>query len=161
MVKSTLAVDTLTIQLQRSLALLEDRYRELCEIGNQWSESWAAEKAALQQQISTLGASLREAQAARDEQAAQLEGFEEELSMLRSELDAFAKSKATTELIAADLQHQLTVQTSALQDAQAARNLQAEQLKNLASELTTLKHQHETLVDRIQHLRHLARLAST
>jgi hypothetical protein len=49
MLESILAVDSLAIQ--RSLTILEDRYRELREIGQKRFAAWEVEKTALQQQL--------------------------------------------------------------------------------------------------------------
>lgn len=144
-------MDSLTIQ--RSLTILEDRYHELRKIGEKWSESWAAERADLQQQLTTQAATLQEAQAAQDEQAAKLMGLEAELRTLRSEHDAATEGKTKAEAIAADLQNQLTTQAASLQKAQASQDLQFAQLMGVEAELTKLKRQRESLLTGIQRIR--------
>ena len=49
MAESILALDSLAIQ--RSLTILEDRYRELREIGKKRFEAWEKESADLKQQL--------------------------------------------------------------------------------------------------------------
>jgi chromosome segregation ATPase len=154
-VKSILAVESLTIQ--RSLTILEDRYRELRKIGERWSESWAAERADLLQQLTAQAVSLQEVQAAQDEQAAKMKGLEAELSRLKSERDAFAEGKCEAEAIAAGLQNEIAAQAASLQELLAARDLQTAQLMGLETDLNMLKHQRENLLTGLQRLRQAAR----
>lgn len=146
-----------SLNIQRSLTILEDRYRELRKIGEKWSESWAAERADLRQQLTAQAASLQEAQAARDEQAAKMKGLEAELSRLKSERDAFAEGKGEAEAIAAGLQNEITAQAATFQELLAARDLQAAQLMGLETDLNMLKHQRESLLNGLQRLRQAAR----
>ncbi|MBD1194710.1 hypothetical protein, partial [Vulcanococcus sp. Clear-D1] len=76
MVKSILAVDSLAIQ--RSLTLLEDRYRELREIGQKRFEVWEAESADLKQQLAAQSAQAAEVKQARDQQAERVKALETE-----------------------------------------------------------------------------------
>ena len=56
--ESITALDSLAIQ--RSLTLLEDRYRELREIGEKRHQTWEHEKADLQQQLSNKDSALQD-----------------------------------------------------------------------------------------------------
>ena len=83
MLQSILAVDSLAIQ--RSLTILEDRYRELREIGEKRFEAWGKETADLTQQLAAQSETLQQAQHARDEQAAKLQGLQTELAALKDQ----------------------------------------------------------------------------
>ena len=156
--KSIFFVDTLAIQ--RCLALLEDRYRELRETGEKWSEAWAAERANLEQQLSAQAASLHDAQTAREEQAVKLKDFELELRTLKSECDRVAEGKAIAESISAGLQDQLFAQAASLQEVLAARDILAAQMLVFETELNTLKQQRQSLLAGFQRLRQAASSAS-
>ena len=64
MLQSILAVDSLAIQ--RSLTILEDRYRELREIGEKRFEAWEKEKRELKQQLSAQAETLQQLEALAD-----------------------------------------------------------------------------------------------
>ena len=81
MLKSILAVDSLAIQ--RSLTILEDRYRELLQIGERRFEAWEGETTELKQQLADQSEKLQQAQKARDEQIARVKGLEAELIKLK------------------------------------------------------------------------------
>jgi chromosome segregation ATPase len=156
--KSILFVDTLAIQ--RCLALLEDRYRELRESGEKWSEAWASERAHLQQQLSAQEVSLHDAQTAREEHAIKMKEYELELSTLKREYDQVAEGKAIADTLSTVLQDQLTAQAASLQEVMAARDILAGQMMVLETELNTLKQQRESLLTGLQRLRQAASPAS-
>jgi len=81
-------VDTLAIQ--RSSTILEDRYRELREIGEKRFEAWEQEKVKLKEQLSAQAEALQQSQTAHDEQAARATSLEAELAALQAERDAAA-----------------------------------------------------------------------
>jgi uncharacterized coiled-coil DUF342 family protein len=85
MAERILAVDSLAIQ--RSLTILEDRYRELRKIGEKRFEAWEKESADLKQQLTAQADSLQQAQTARDEQTAKVKGLEGELATLKAQRD--------------------------------------------------------------------------
>jgi len=85
MLKSIIAVDSLAIQ--RSLTILEDRYRELREIGEKRFEAWQNEEAELQKQLAAKAETLQQAQTSRDELAARVQGLEGEVAGLKVERD--------------------------------------------------------------------------
>ena len=60
MYQSILAVDSLAIQ--RSLTILEDRYRELREIGEKRFESWEKEKLEARQMVAEMKQQVEEAE---------------------------------------------------------------------------------------------------
>ena len=72
-----------SLAIQRSLTILEDRYRELREIGEKRFESLEKEKAELKQQLSSQAEALQQAQQTRDEQAAQIQALGNELAQLQ------------------------------------------------------------------------------
>ena len=55
-----------SLAIQRCLTILEDRYRELREIGKKRFEASEKEKAELTQQLATQSETLQEAENARD-----------------------------------------------------------------------------------------------
>jgi SMC interacting uncharacterized protein involved in chromosome segregation len=72
-----------SLALQRSLSILEDRYRELREIGQKHFEAWDAETGTLKQQIAGQGEML-------DQFRTELEQKEQELVAAKAERDALA-----------------------------------------------------------------------
>jgi len=129
MLKSILAVNSLAIQ--RSLTILEDRYRELREIGEKHFEALDSEKADLKQQLAAQAETLQQTQKARDEQAAKLDSLEANLVSLKDERDAAAKEKAAAQQSATELMQQLTALAETLQQAQKACDELAERLQGL------------------------------
>ena len=85
MPESILAVDSLAIQ--RCLTVLEDRYRELQEIGERRSEAWKKEDAELKQQLAVQAETLQQTQTARDALTARVQGLEGDLAALKAERD--------------------------------------------------------------------------
>jgi chromosome segregation ATPase len=154
MVKSILAVDSLAIQ--RSLTLLEDRYRELREIGQKRFEAWETEKAELKQQLTAQAETLLQTQTARDEQTARLKSLEGELASLKVERDVATKEKAAAQQSATELKQQLTAQAETLLQTQTARDEQTARLKSLEGELATLNTQQNSVTAGLQRLRHLS-----
>ena len=118
MVKSILAVDSLAIQ--RSLTLLEDRYRELREIGQKRFEGWEAEISELKQQLAEQSAQAAEAKQACDQQAERVKALEAE---------TVEAAQATEEL-----KHQLSEQAKQLREEQQGREEKAERVKALEAE---------------------------
>ena len=88
MLQSILAVDSLAIQ--RSLTILEDRYRELREIGEKRFEAWEKESAHLKQQLTAQAETLQQAQKARDDHAAKLKTLEGDLVTLNTQQSSVA-----------------------------------------------------------------------
>jgi len=113
MLQSITAVDTLAIQ--RSLTILEDRYRE---IGEKRFEAWEQEKGKLKEQLSAQAEALQQLQTAHDEQAARANRLEAELAALQAERDAAAQEKAAAQQSATELKEQLSAQAEALQQTQ-------------------------------------------
>ena len=103
MTKSDPSVENLA--LQRSLTILEDRYRELREIGQKRFEVWDHEIAELKQQLDALNAQLQEAKQAGDQQAERVKALEGE--------------KAAAAMRAEELKQQLDAQGEALERLQA------------------------------------------
>jgi len=159
MLKSILAVDSLAIQ--RSLTILEDRYRELLQIGERRFEAWEGETTELKQQLADQSEKLQQAQKARDEQIARVKGLEAELAKLTDERDAAASDKTAVLQSAAELKQQLADQSEKLQQAQKARDEQIARVKGLEAELIKLKMDREGIVAGLQRLRHAARGAAT
>ena len=81
---------------------------------------------------------LQQAEQARDEQAARLQGLEGELAKLKGDRDAADQEKATAQQSTADLNQQLVAQAETLQQTQQARDEQAARVKDLESELSAL-----------------------
>jgi chromosome segregation ATPase len=157
MLKSILAVDSLAIQC--SLTILEERYRELREIGGKRFEAFEKEIAELKQQLTVQAETLQQAQKARDEEAAKAQGLESELATLKAEREAAAQEQAAAQQSATELSEQLAVQAETLQQAQKARDEEAAKAQGLEGELATLKGQHSHVAAGLQRLRHLARSA--
>ena len=120
MLQSILAVDSLAIQ--RSLTILEDRYRELREIGEKRFEAWEKEKGDLQEQLRAQAETLQQVQTARDEQTSMVKGLEGEMSVLKSDLAAVVEERASAQQRATELQEQLRAQGETLQQVQTARD---------------------------------------
>ena len=140
MFKSILAVDYLAIQ--RSLTLLEDRYRELREIGQKRFEAWETESTGLNQQLAEQSAQAAEAMQARDQQAERVKALEAE------KVDA---AKAAEEL-----KHQLAAQSAQAAEAKQARDQQAERVKALEGELAQQTGNLAAMAEALQRLRQLA-----
>ena len=112
MLQSILAVDSLAIQ--RSLTILEDRYRELREIGEKRFEAWEKEKGDLQEQLRAQGETLQQVQTARDELMQQKqEAIEEveltllQLHQVQEELEHYFLNAQSAEQLATAQQDQL------------------------------------------------------
>ena len=155
MLQSILAVDSLAIQ--RSLTILEDRYRELREIGEKRFEAWEKEKREMKQQLTAQAETLQQTQPARDEQLAKVKGLDGELASLKAERDAAAKEKAAAQQSAAELKQQLSAQAETLQQTQTARDEQLAKVKRLQTELTQLKDQQVAAKKSLQRLRQLCK----
>ena len=147
------------LAIQRSLTILEDRYWELREIGEQRFAALEAEKFELQQQLNSQGKALQQMQKAHNEQALRVQVLEGELVTLKAECDAAVAEKAAAEKSAAALRQQLNVQAERLLQIQQTRDEQANRLKALESELTELTTERDTMVAGLQRLRHLAQPA--
>ena len=139
MLQSILAVDSLAIQ--RSLTILEDRYRELREIGEKRFEAWEKEKGDLQEQLRAQAETLQQVQTARDEQTSMVKGLEGEMSVLKSDLAAVVEERASAQQRATELQEQLRAQAETLQQVQTARDelMQQKQEAIEEAELTLLQ----------------------
>ena len=129
MLQSILAVDSLAIQ--RSLTILEDRYRELREIGEKRFEAWEKEKGDLQEQLRAQAETLQQVQTARDEQTSMVQGLEGEMSVLKSDLAAVVEERASAQQRATELQEQLRAQGETLQQVQTERDEQTSMVKGL------------------------------
>ena len=77
--ESITALDSLAIQ--RSLTLLEDRYRELREIGEKRHQTWEHEKADLQQQLSNKDSALQDSLSCQADLQQQLGETREEIEL--------------------------------------------------------------------------------
>ena len=96
-VKSIVAVDNLAIQ--RSLTVLEDRFRALREMGETRFQALEAEKAAaaksaeeLKQQLAAQTEATQQAQKARDEQASRVKTLEAKLAQQTGTLAVIAEA---------------------------------------------------------------------
>lgn len=69
-----------SLAIQRSLTILEDRYRQLREIGEKRFSTWDKENADLKQQLAVQAESLQHSQIASDEQARHLQALDAELA---------------------------------------------------------------------------------
>ncbi len=116
--KSYLAVDSLAIQ--RSLTILEDRYRQLREIGEKRFATWDNENADLKQQLAVQAESLQHSQIASDEQAHHLKALDAELAALKADHIDLTAAKDTADKSNADLKQQLAVQAESLRHSQIA-----------------------------------------
>ncbi len=81
-----------SLAIQRSLTLLEDRYRELQEIGQKHFVAWDAEITDLKQQLAAQSAQAAEARQARDQQAERVKALEAELAQQTGNLAAMAEA---------------------------------------------------------------------
>ena len=151
MLQSILAVDSLAIQ--RSLTILEDRYRELREIGEKRCEAWEKEKRELKEQLTAQAETLQQVQTARDEQVARVKGLEDELASLKGERDAAAQEKAAAQQSATELKQQLTAQAETLQQAQTARDEQVARINTLEAQLATMDMLQQVLQNRTARLK--------
>jgi chromosome segregation ATPase len=138
--KSILAVDSLAVQ--RSLTLLEDRYRALREIGQKRFEDWETEITELKQQLAEQSAQVAEAKQARDQHADRVTALETE------KVDA---GKAAEEL-----KQQLAVQSAQTVEAKQARDQQVERVKALEAELAQQTGNLAAMAEALQRLRQLA-----
>lgn len=84
MVESLHEVDSLA--LQRSLIVLEERYRELREIGQRRFEAWEKENAELKQQLDVLGRTLEGEKEAFNKLADRMHELETELAQKSADL---------------------------------------------------------------------------
>ena len=144
MLQSILAVDSLAIQ--RSLTILEDRYRELREIGEKRFEAWEKEKGDLQEQLRAQAETLQQVQMARDELMQQKqEAIEEaeltllQLHQVQEELEQYFFKAQEAAGQVASIQEQLAAQTEELHQAQTARDEQTSMVKGLEGEMSVLK----------------------
>jgi len=128
MLQSLTAVDSLAIQ--RSLTILEDRYRELREIGEKRFQAWEKESGELKEQVVAQAEALQEVKRARDAEAARAESLGEELASLTVERDGVVEEKA-----------------AALQQVQAARDAEAARAESLAEELAALMEQKQEAIE--------------
>lgn len=137
------------LAIQRSLTVLEDRYRELLEMGETRFQALEAEKAAasksaeeLKQQLAAQTEAVQQAQKARDELMARVKDLEGETAQLRERLTALqgeleASQQAREEQ--AERQKDMEAETSQLQqqlkEAAAAPALPAPELQALERQL--------------------------
>jgi len=147
-VKSILAVDNLAIQ--RSLTVLEDRYRELREMGEKRFQALEADKAAtaksaeeLQQQLSAQTDALQELQR-RESRLEKIRQAKAELEAETAAAQARRRQKLQAEKEAADrsaeeLNQKLSAQAETLQQQQAEREQQATRLEEKAAQLEVLE----------------------
>jgi DNA repair exonuclease SbcCD ATPase subunit len=126
-------MDQLT--LQRNLAVLENHYRELREIGEGRLHSWEAEKAILKQTLEQLDSELSDMKAnihQSDLIRLQLRQAQEELDVMHQQLDLMHQQLDTT-------QRQLQIRSLQLQQAHEELDLSADDLQYLQ----TWRHQME------------------
>jgi len=157
MVKEIFFMDTLAIQ--RSLAILEDRFRELREIGENHLAAWDAERTALNQQIASQTDSLKQARKAQDGLVARLDFLQAELDVLKTERHSASIEMDEAQKIVADLQHLLATQSDSLQRVEATRDNHALQLKVLEGRLDRLMNERQVLATALHRLRFALRLA--
>ncbi len=131
-----------SLVIQRSLTLLEDRYRELREIGQKRFEAWEVEATELKQQLAAQSAQAAEARQVRDQQAERVKALE---------ADKVAAAKA-----AEDLKQQLAAQSAQAAEARQVRDQQAERVKALESELAQQTGNLAAMAEALQRLRQLA-----
>jgi len=117
MIQSLIAVDSLAIQ--RSLTILEDRYRELREIGEKRFQAWEKGRGELKEQLAAQAEALQQVQTARDAEAARAESLGEELA----------------------------ARAEALQQVQTARDAEAARAESLGEELAALKQQKQEAIE--------------
>lgn len=86
-----------TLALQRSLAILEDRYRELREMGEKQLQTWEAEKDALLQQIKQQKDALNNGKKIREQHLQRIQTLESKVETLRNERDAASRKKNQAE----------------------------------------------------------------
>ena len=114
-------LDVNSLAIQRGLTILEDRYRELKEIGKKRFEAWEKEKRDMRQQVAEL--------------KQQLEAKEGELQEVVRERDARAKEKAEALKRLAKLMQQLEYSQSGSKEARKEAELTLIHLEQIQEEL--------------------------
>jgi chromosome segregation ATPase len=142
--KAILAVDTLTFQ--RSLTVLEDRYRELREVSQRRftvleSERDAALQGAaeLQQQLSDQADATQRARLDSEAKTTLVQALQDELANLTGEREALASTMETTLRTVENLERQLKDQANATQQAQLALDNAVSQLRSLEGEAVLMQ----------------------
>jgi chromosome segregation ATPase len=147
MLQSILAVDSLAIQ--RSLTLLEDRYRELREIGEKHVQAWEAERTDLLQKLSARADDLAATKASHQ---AELNISKQDNDRLQSELNTIHQdnerlqsdlndSRQEGDLLVMQLhqvQEELEHHYLKSRELEAQLNEQAEKLKRLRGQRKSL-----------------------
>jgi len=126
MLQSLTAVDSLAIQ--RSLTILEDRYRELREIGEKRFQAWEKESGELKEQLVAQAEALQQVQAARDAEAARAESLAEELAALMEQKQEAIEEAELTLLQLHQVQEELEHYFLNAQSAEQLATAQQDQL---------------------------------
>jgi hypothetical protein len=109
-----------SLPFQRSLTLLEDRYRELREIGQKRFDAWETEVNALKGQLSEQAKQLREEQQGREREVERVKALEAGSAELAKGAEV--------------LKQQLAAQSAQMQELQQTRDQQSERVKALEAE---------------------------
>jgi len=145
MIQSLIAVDSLAIQ--RSLTILEDRYRELREIGEKRFQAWEKGRGELKEQLAAQAEALQQVQTARDAEAARAESLGEELAAQAEALQQVQTARDAEAARAESLGEELAARAEALQQVQTARDAEAARAESLGEELAALKQQKQEAIE--------------
>jgi chromosome segregation ATPase len=143
MAESLRPVDSSTIQ--RSLAILEERYQQLREVGEKQITLWEAERTELQQQLSSQREALHEAHAARDALSGLTQTLQKDLHRWQQEHAALTVKNVKTTQQVEQLQHQIATMADALHQAQSSRDEQARHHQSLSAQLASLRQEQGVL----------------
>ncbi|MCP9802607.1 hypothetical protein KBY75_03385 [Cyanobium sp. T1G-Tous] len=80
-----------TLAIQRSLTILEDRYRELREIGEKHRQAWQAEESSLRENLSDVRGEKEGLEKELGDVRGEKEGLEKELGDVRGEKEGLQK----------------------------------------------------------------------
>ena len=136
------------MDLQRSLAILESRYRQLLELADIQFDELQKEKSAalksvaeLKEQLSAQAEKLAMAEKVREEETIRSESLAVELSLVKNELDVTAKEKSAALKSVGELKEQFCAQAEKLAMAEKVREEEAVRSESLAVELSLVKNE--------------------
>ena len=131
--------------IRNSLNILEKRYRELREIGENKFHEREKEKSAAQrsveqlsQQLSAKAVELETTKQEKADSSERMKALETELARVMGQLDAQANEKAVAQKSVEELKEQLAIKQKALQASNAVCSERFDQLSRIEEEMHTL-----------------------
>jgi len=163
MAESILAVDSLAIQ--RSLTLLEDRYRELRDRGEQRFKKYEAELSSIKEQRDGLQQELSSIKEQRDGLQRELstikeqrDGLQQELSSIKEQRDGLQRELSSIQEQRDGLQHELSSIQKQRDGLQRELSSIQEQRDGLQRELSSIQEQRDGLQHELQEAKEEAEL---